>query len=462
MMRIHINDKHIVELSLHCLLACMSENARRIEFLDRYAALIVADQFHCILLFVAAAIMRLALRQTAALCHFYASSAKDRRNQAELDLAIYHTTARLLLRQPGHEHHCARYTAMKKRSGRRSGFCVGSVMAVSLAAIVLALAGTAVRSETIEDFYKGKSISMICPALPGGSYDLHARLVARHLSKWIPGHPTVIVQNMQGAGGLRATNYLYEKAPQNGTVLGVPVQENVLADIIGGSKVRYDVAKFNWVGRIAVGVDAIVAWHTLGVKTINDAKKKSIIIAATGPASGTMLYPLALNSIVGTKFKVVSGYKHSGMLLAVERGEAGGAFSSLTTIKSLHPNWLPDKKVNVLVMISSERNPEFAKVPTLAELGRTAEDKQVLEIFASASTVGRSFLTTPNVPSERLAALRTAFAAMLKDPAFVSDFAKTKAEFAPMAGAALQKIIGDTRNVSSAVLARVRAAIRPK
>jgi tripartite-type tricarboxylate transporter receptor subunit TctC len=351
---------------------------------------------------------------------------------------------------------------MTKHTTGRIGFFIGLAMAASLTVAAVALQATTARSESIENFYKGKTISMIVPAGPGGSYDTHARLVARHLSQWIPGHPTVIVQNMQGAGGLRATNYLYEKAPQNGTVLGLPVQENVLADVIAGSKVRYDVAKFNWIGRVAVGVDAIVAWDKLGVKSIADAKTKSVVIAATGPASGTMLYPLALNAVVGTKFKVVSGYKHSDMLLAVERGEAGGAFSSLTTIKSLHPDWLADKKVDVLVMISSERSPEFANVPTLTELGRTAEDKQVLAIFASASTVGRSFMTTPNVPPKRLASLRAAFAAMLKDPAFVADFGKIHAEFAPMSGATLQKIIRETRNVSPAVLARVRAAIHPK
>lgn len=311
-----------------------------------------------------------------------------------------------------------------------------------------------------EPFYKGKTITLIAPADPGGSYDMNLRVISRHIGKWIPGRPNVIVQNMLGAGGLRAINYLYERAPQDGTVLGMPVQENVIADVIGSSDVRYKVTDFNWIGRLTSGVDAIVVWHALGVRSIEGAKKTEVVLGATGPASGTMLYPLVMNALLGTRFKVISGYKHTDTLIAVERGETHGAYSSLTTIRSIQPRWLPEQKVHAIVMVASERVAGFADVPTLPELAANTADKQVLAIYASASTVGRAVATTPNVPAERVSELRSAFAAMLKDPEFLADFAKTRVELEPLTGEALQAFIRATRDVPPDILARARNAVR--
>jgi tripartite-type tricarboxylate transporter receptor subunit TctC len=307
----------------------------------------------------------------------------------------------------------------------------------AVAAMALALVTSPAQPQTAEQFYRAKTISMIVPADPGGSYDLHARLVARHIGKWIPGRPNVIVQNMAGAGGLRAINFLYEKGAQDGTVLGIPVQETILADVLGNNEVRYDVANFNWVGRVASSVDLIVTWRRVPVRTIADAKTAVVPFGATGPASGTVFYPMMLNNIVGTKFNIIPGYRHHEMLLAMERGETGGAYTSLTTLKTAFSSWITEKKVNVLLVTGSERVPEFTDVPALVELGSSAEEKQVLAIFASAETIGRSFLATPRVPSDRVAALRTAFDGMIKDPEFLADVGKTQTEFAPMTGEAL-------------------------
>jgi tripartite-type tricarboxylate transporter receptor subunit TctC len=330
----------------------------------------------------------------------------------------------------------------------------------SLAALLVLASITPAQAQSAEPFYRGKTITMIVPADPGGSYDLHTRLIALHIGKRIPGRPTVIVQNMQGAGGLRAINYLYEKAPQDGTVLGMPVQENVLADVLGGSDVRYKATDFNWIGRLAPAVDVIATWHTTGVKTIADARRVALPVGATGPASGTTLYPLMLNSLMGTRFSIIPGYKHTEMLLAIERGETGGAHTSLSTLKSSFPHWLAQKKINMLVVLSPERVAELAEVPDLVELASNPEDRPVLTIFASVGAVGRSILTTPRVPAERIAALREAFDGMTRDGDFLADLAKTHAEFGPMHGTALQKFIEDTRNVPPAVLERARAAVR--
>jgi tripartite-type tricarboxylate transporter receptor subunit TctC len=334
------------------------------------------------------------------------------------------------------------------------------VMTLLVANALVAATPAPAAAQSVEEFYKGKTVSMVVPADPGGSYDLHTRLVARHIGKWIPGRPNIIVQNMQGAGGLRAINYLYEKAPADGTVMGMPVQENVIADALGGSDIRYKIPEFNWIGRLAPGLDFIVVWHALGVRTMEDAKRISVPLGATGQASGTTLYPLVLNSLLGTKFTIVSGYRHNEMLLAIERGETGGAFTSYATLKSQHPEWISGKKVNILVTFANERVADLPDVPTLVELGQTPEDKQVLAIFGSAGSVGRSFLTMPKVPADRVAALRAAFDAMVKDSEFLAEIAKTHAEFGPMGGAALQQLIADSRNVPPAVLERARAAIK--
>ncbi len=334
---------------------------------------------------------------------------------------------------------------------------MNSGMAAVFAALMLA--ASPAQAQSVADFYRGKTITMVVPADPGGSYDLHTRLIARHLGEHIPGRPSVIVQNMAGAGGLRAINYLYEKAPQDGTVLGMPVQENVLADALGGSEVRYKITDFNWIGRLAPGVDVIVTWWTSGVRSISDATRASVPLGATGPASGTSLYPRMLNAIAGTKFDITSGYKHNEMLLAMERGETYGAFTSLATLKTTYPTWISNKRVYLLVSITPAPAPELAGVPDLASLARTTSDRQVLAIFASASAVGRSILTTPRVPAARVAALRDAFEAMTKDADFLADIRKTHAEFGPLPGATLQKQIMQSRDVPPAVLQRARAAV---
>ncbi len=328
----------------------------------------------------------------------------------------------------------------------------------ALAFFVMLAAASWARAQSVEQFYRGKTISMIVPADPGGSYDLHTRVIARHIAKFIPGSPTVIVQNMQGAGGLRAINYLYERAPQDGTVLGMPVQENLIADVLGGADVRYRVAEFNWIGRLATSVDLIVVWHTTGVKTIEDARRIPVAFGATGPASGTTVYPTMLKNMFGAKFSVTPGYKHTEMLLAMERGETAGVHTSWTTLRGLRPDWISEHKVNFLVHIA-DKVPELAGVPTLVELGRTPEEKQVLAIFSSAGAIGRSVALPPHVPVARVAALRAAFDVMVEDTDFRADVERSHAEFGPMSGAALQKLIADSRNVSPAVLERARAVV---
>ncbi len=360
-------------------------------------------------------------------------------------------------------------TQARPRGGRHGGCSPAASrdalqwLAAPIVGAMLAASATPARPQSVEAFYRGKTIQLVVPADPGGSYDLHSRLIARYIGRWIPGHPTVIVQAMAGAGGLRAINYLYEKA------CGAGRQRHRHADpgehpgrrARPGPDVRFDAAKFNWIGRVASSVDLIVAWHSYGAKTIADAKRIAIPLGATGAASGAMLYATMLNSLIGTRFDIIPGYKHNEMLLAMERGETGAAQYLLEHVADGVSKLARRQKVNLLVNVGSERLSAIGDVPALVELGTTTEERQVLAIFASADTVGRSILTPPHVPAERVDTLRRqAFDAMLRDRDFLDQIGKIETEYAPMSGIALQKLIEGTRDVPSGVLARARASVQ--
>jgi tripartite-type tricarboxylate transporter receptor subunit TctC len=317
-------------------------------------------------------------------------------------------------------------------------------------------------AQPIEQFYKGKTVIMVVPYDTGGGYDFYGRMVARHVGKHIPGQPTVITQNMPGAGSIKATNYIYSRAPKDGTVLGIPAQVVALNEALGIEGIQYKAAGFTWIGRVTSNVDVSLTWHASKAKTIQDVMTLETMVAGTGPGSSGTIYPQVMNTVTGTKFKIINGYKSaSEMLLAMERGETDGAYTSLNTLQTSKQDWLEDKKVNILVQYTTERHPALSAVPTMIELGKTPEDKQVLALFASGAVIGRSILSTPDVPQDRTEALRKAFDSMLKDQAFLDEVEKTKAEFDPMSGAELQKVVTELSAIPLAVVEKARAAYAP-
>jgi tripartite-type tricarboxylate transporter receptor subunit TctC len=328
---------------------------------------------------------------------------------------------------------------------------------VALTMLPLLSAGAA-QAQPAEDFFKGKRMALIVGFNPGGAYDVYARIAASWLPRYIPGQPAIVVRNMPGTGGAKAANFLYRQAEKDGLTLGMISQAAALQQVLRDPTVDYDVKNFNWIGRLTSAVEVTAVWHASPVKTIRDAMQREVVLASTSVGSTPDSMPSALNHVVGTKFKLIRGYQGTlGTLLAMERGEVEGGHATVENLVVGKPDWLRDRKISVLVQYAQERHPAFPDVPTMVELGESAEDKQVLNLFGSTAEIGRSIVAPPGVPAERVNLLRSAFAAMTADPAFRKDLQKRNIELAPMSGQDLQRTIEQTLKVSEAVLARAIA-----
>jgi tripartite-type tricarboxylate transporter receptor subunit TctC len=320
---------------------------------------------------------------------------------------------------------------------------------------------TAAGAQTsVEQFYKGKQIRLIVSSEPGGGYDNYARLVARHLGNHIPGNPSVIVQNMPGAGGVNAANNIYNIAPKDGTVIG-HVQRNVpFIAIQGVQGPRFDPTKFNWLSSLNNEVNVCVSWHTSKVKTVEDALKHELIVGGSGP-NDTEVTPAVLNNILGTKFKIISGYpSSSAVTLAMERGEVEGLCSSYSSIENRNRNWITEKKVNFLVQNSTKKHPDLPNVPLVTDLAKTEEQKQILRLVFARQVMGRPFTAPPGVPAERVAILRKAFMDTMKDPAFLAEANKADLEVTPVSGEEIQKLVEEVYQTPKDIAERAAAMLK--
>jgi len=331
---------------------------------------------------------------------------------------------------------------------------------------VIALAAVAftqhARGESAEDFFKGKPMSLIVGYNPGGSYDVYSRLAAQFLPKYLPGSPVIAVKHMPGVASVKAANYLFTQAPKDGLTIGMVGQQLALTQALRDPAVSYDMRKFGWLGRFTPIIEVSLTWHTSPTKTIADARQRETVMAATSAGATTEIMPSLMNKLAGTRFKIVKGYPGTtGTILAMERGETEGAHATLENLLFGKPAWLRDKTINVLVQYAQRRHPLFANVPAMIEFGSSDVDKKVLNLFGSTAEVGRSLMTPPDVPADRLQVLRRAMAAMLEDPAFKAEMEKRNLEFGPMSGDDLQKLIGETLDVSSDVADRSIALTRP-
>jgi tripartite-type tricarboxylate transporter receptor subunit TctC len=326
-------------------------------------------------------------------------------------------------------------------------------------ATAVAIAGPQAFAQTPEQFYKGKSIELAIGYPPAGSNDFYARLLARHLGKHIPGNPNIVPQNRPGAGSFLTLAYVYGVAPKDGTVIGIGAPTAPLDEKLGTQGVRFKTAELNWIGRIDSLINIVFTWHTSPVKTIDDAFKTEAKLSGTGVGSTVSIYPTVMNRVLGTKFKLIMGYKGSNdAQLAVERGEVEGHSTSWTAVKVAHQDWRPDKKINILVQFSIKKHPELQDVPTVVELARNDEDRQVLSAVVNAAEIGTSFFTASNVPKDRVEVLRRAFDATMKDPEFLAEAQKTQLSVGPLAGEELQKLVAEVAAISPGILEKVRAA----
>jgi tripartite-type tricarboxylate transporter receptor subunit TctC len=330
--------------------------------------------------------------------------------------------------------------------------------------LLTATSTTAFAQSDVAEFYRGKTIRLVIGYGTGGGYDVYGKFFARYLGEHIPGKPTVIAQNMPGAGSRSAANWLYKVAPKDGTVLAVLGQATPADQALGQPGVQFDARQFNWIGNMVAVNNIMITWAESGIRTIDDAKKKSIAIGASGASSPSVIYPTVTNNLLGTQFKIVSGYPGGGdIMIALERREVDGRGSdSWASLKSNNPGWIKDKKVNILFQVGSHREKDLPDPPLLTELAQNDEQKQVLEVVSGDAAVGRPILTAPDVPAERVAALRKAFDDTMRDPAFQAAAEKAGLHFNPVGGEELQRIVVRIVSPSPAIIEKVKDAIRPR
>jgi tripartite-type tricarboxylate transporter receptor subunit TctC len=318
------------------------------------------------------------------------------------------------------------------------------------------------QADAVADFYRGKTLTIIVGYTAGGGYDLYARALGRHMGKHLPGNPGFIVQNITGAGSLNAANHLYNVSAKDGTVLGTFGRGLPMEPLIGTAKVQFEPTKFTWLGSGTNEISICATWHTSPVKTWADMLKTSFTVGGEGAGSDPDSYSLMLRNIFGAKLKLVSGYHGtSDIILAVERGEVDGRCGwSWSSIKSTREAWIREKKLNILVHISDQKAPELAHVPTITDFASDRQ-KQVLRLVTSRQVMGRPFAAPPGVPEDRKQALRAAFDATLKDPAFLDEANKLKLEVNPVSGADVDKLLGELYRAPKDIVEEARKAIAP-
>ena len=327
----------------------------------------------------------------------------------------------------------------------------------SVSVLILSLATIPARAETVEEFYRGKTITFVIGYPAGGANDAFVRAAANHIGKHIPGKSRLIVKNMPGAGSLIAANYLFNSAPKDGTVVALLAATTPLEEALGSSMAKYKAAEFNWIGRMSSAINVTFVNATSPVKTIEDALRTQVVLAATGRSATPAVYPGVLNKVLGTKFKIVVGYEGSiACMLAMERGEADGHSTSWDGLKSAHEDWVKTKKVNILVQYGLRRHPDLPDVRTTVELGRNPTEVQVLRVVANATEVGKMMLTTPGVPPERLDALRRAFDKMARDPEYLEEMEKRHLESTPLSGEQMQELVREVSSAPPEILQKVK------
>ena len=313
----------------------------------------------------------------------------------------------------------------------------------ALAAGALAAAASSASANDVENFYKGRNVSFLVGVSQGGGYDTDLRLVARHIIKHIPGRPNAVPQNMTGATGLVMANYMYRVAPRDGSVVALIQNGLPTYQAVGREGVQFDAREFQWIGSIAPTVEAMITTRASGVRTVDDAKKREVIAGSNGASGITYMYPLMMNDMLGTRFRLVTGYPGSGQLnLALERGEVEARNNSWTSIKSTKPDWIKDGFIHVLVY-SGPKQDDLPGVPHFEELIQDPADRAVAKVVTAGNRLGRPFTVAPGVPADRVEALRAAFLAMLKDPEFLKDAASLAIEVQPVSHQELKQVIDE-------------------
>ena len=331
----------------------------------------------------------------------------------------------------------------------------------ALFGVGLACAGPVVAQEP---FYKGKTVRIVISVGVAGGFGEYARTLAEHLTRHIPGQPGVIVQSMPGAGGLVATNHLYNQAAQDGTTIAIINATLPLTPLMGNKNARYDALKFHWLGAMDHADGACTFWRGSGMDTLADLRTKQPTVGSIGAGSPMEVYALLLNKLLGTQIRVVGGYKAgSDIDLAMQRGEVDGRCGThLNTIKAMHPDWLVGPKFTVPVLVADARRPDWPDTPSIMELVKDEADRQTIRLFMVPQVLNRPVLAPPNVPAERVAELRKALMATMEDKVFLADIARRNLQVNPTSGERVAQMLAEAYAMPPKVVAAVRDIVGQK
>jgi tripartite-type tricarboxylate transporter receptor subunit TctC len=334
----------------------------------------------------------------------------------------------------------------------------------SILAALIAAAPFAAQAQTAAEFYARNNVRLVITADPGGSYDANGRLVGRHLGRHIPGNPRVVVELMPGASGRVGASFLYNVAPRDGSVIAIVQQTVPMGQATGEIGVQYDAGRFNWIGSPIHLDDVLVVWHAAGVRSMEEARHKEIVIGATTATGTNYVYPKITNELLGTRFKIVTGYKGaSAIKVALERGEVQGHGSNpWSDWKLTRPDWVRDGKIVPLMQMHLERHKDLPDVPLMLDLATTPDVKAVFELMSVTADIGRPFVTAPGVPADRVAALRAAFEQMTRDPEFLADAAKVNIDIKLVDGRELEAMVQRVLRSPRSAIELLKSALAAK
>jgi len=320
--------------------------------------------------------------------------------------------------------------------------------------LVLSSLSASAYADGVADFYRGKTVQILVGVSPGGEYDVHARLLARHIGRHIPGNPAIVVQNVPGAGGLVMANQLYNLAPKDGSTLGVVSNGLLAQQAVGLRNVQYDAGKFQWVGAISPMVQIFGVWRATGVTSLEETRSKEVVVGTVGRGNASFSFPMVLKAFYGAQLKIVTGYRGGSEInIAMERGEVGGRVTTWSSWKVTHPSWFVNDLVRVLAY-AGPRPKDLPNIPALEDVASTPEDRQVVRLLMSGAGLGRPLATPPGVPTERVVAIQAAFHRTMMDPAFLKDAGASHIEIDPVSGYEMQRIISEALSTPAALRER--------
>jgi tripartite-type tricarboxylate transporter receptor subunit TctC len=332
-------------------------------------------------------------------------------------------------------------------------------LALAIAALALA---SAARADSVADFYKGRTVEVYVGYSTGGGYDIYARMLARHMGRFIPGNPTLVPKNMEGAGSLRLANWIANAAPRDGNVFGTIGRGVAFDPVLAQPGAQFKGPELSWIGSMNHEVSICAAWHDAGIESFEDLKTKNLLVGGVSPNDDTVQFAKVLNHVLGTRLKIVSGYPGGNdIVLAMERGEVKGrcgwSWSSLVTAR---PTWVKEKKITILVQLALSKHPDLPDVPLITDLATNPSQRQMLRLIFARQVMGRPFVAPPGIPADRLAALRGAFMRTLADKDFLAEAEKARLEIAGVAGAEVQKLVGELYATPADVAAQAAEALK--